>query len=70
MLTKKHYNTIASILFKYKSFIPNSLIKELSNFFEADNPKFNKTIFFNAIFPTAKDFKKSKDFPKFNGEFK
>ncbi len=47
MLTKQNYMTIAEILQEHKS-KSREIVSDLVNYFEKDNPNFNRETFFKA----------------------
>jgi len=52
MISKKDFTSIAAIIAKYNTAIDKaSLITDLSNYFQAANPNFNKQRFLNACYP-------------------
>jgi len=63
MMTRKHYNQIASIIEKNLGGLEigtakGLLISELANIFEKDNPNFNRGMFVHACYWTKEAYKK------------
>ena len=60
MITKKHYNKLASLIEAHLNDCnKDKFITELANYLEQDNPNFNRGMFVHACYWTKEKFKKS-----------